>query len=241
VGFEERFSLLGGANLKNFSGSVPNEALGAGRVTLDFVDQPVQPAVDMANLAKYWNKEQRLITASNGQMRWDYSGRGFITTDTPVAQAVIGFGGGREHRLSTATVRYDVPFANVYLAARKPGETLADAKEIVVLTLARTANRGDVLEETSMAPFATAEKVEKSKNPEEARAFQMANPRLLIEPVKATITLARSGPCTVIALDHDGCAPAQTKPIAVRQVAGGVQFDLDGAAAQAFTYLVTFP
>jgi len=85
AGFEERFSLLGGANLKTFEGSVPNEALGAGRVTIDIVDNPVEPKVAMTGLDKYWDREKKVLCASNGQIVWDYSERGSFAVDTPAA------------------------------------------------------------------------------------------------------------------------------------------------------------
>lgn len=240
VGFEERFSLLGGANLKNFAGSVPNEALGAGRVTLDFVDKPAATKVEMSELPKYWDAEQRLLRASNGQILWDYSGRGFFTVDTPAAQAIIGFGGGREHALGDVAVRYDNAFANVYVAAQKPGQTLAKADQIVILTIARTANRGDLLEETCMELLERGRRESKAKSPADKRADDLANPRLLVEPVVATVTLKRAEPCRVFALDHDGCRPAQAVPVPVTKTAAGQQFVLDGTRYRTPYYVVDF-
>jgi hypothetical protein len=240
VGFEERFSLLGGANLKTFEGSVPNEALGAGRVTLDLVDEPVEPKVEMSRLDKYWDRAARVIRASNGQIVWDYSSRGFFTVDTPAAAAVIGFGGGRQHELTHVSVRYDNPFANVYLTARNPGQTLVDADQVVIMTLARTANQGDVLEETEMAPLVRDKRDSSARTPEQKRTDYLAHPRLLIEPVRATVILKRTKPCRVYALDHDGCSPAAVREIAVEHTRDGQRFVLDGHRTQAVYYLVAF-
>jgi hypothetical protein len=239
VGFEERFSLLGGANLKSFAGSVPNEALGAGRVELAFVERPVEPKVETPGLDACWDKTRRIIRATTGQIVWDYSRRGFFTVDTPASKAVIGYGGGRLHEFDGVSIEYDKPFANVYIAAQKPGQTLANADAIVILVLARTANKGDILEETSMREL-HREDIQLTGSKEKKTATLMANPRLIIEPVTATITFDRKSPCRVYALDHDGCKPAAACEIQVESTRDGQRFTLDGHQTQTLYYLVDF-
>jgi hypothetical protein len=239
VGFEERFSLLGGANLKSFAGSVPNEALGAGRVELAFVERPVEPKVETPGLDACWDKTRRIIRATTGQIVWDYSRRGFFTVDTPASKAVIGYGGGRLHEFDGVSIEYDKPFANVYIAAQKPGQTLANADAIVILVLARTANKGDILEETSMREL-HREDIQLTGSKEKKTATLMANPRLIIEPVTATITFDRKSPCRVYALDHDGCKPAAACEIQVESTRDGQRFTFDGHQTQTLYYLVDF-
>jgi hypothetical protein len=240
IGFEERFSLLGGANLKTFSGSVPNEALGAGRVTIDFVDEPAEKAVDMSALSDYWDKDRKILRANNGQIVWDYSGRGFLTVDTPPALTVIGFGANINHEFSTATIRYDNPFANVYVAARKPGQSLAEAEQIVILMLARTCNEGDLLDETSMQMLQRQPREIPGRSPAEKNRYLFDHPRLLIEPVRGTIAFKRTEPCRVYALDHDGRMPANPAPVPVTAIEGSQRVTLDGAKTNTMYYLVEF-
>ena len=240
VGFEERFSLLGGANLKTFEGSVPNEALGAGRVTIDIVDKPVEPKVEMSDLDKYWDREKKVIHASNGQIVWDYSGRGFFTVDTPAAAAVIGFGGGRNHELTDVSVQYDNPFANVYLAARRQGQTLGRCRPGRDHDFGPHCQPRRILEETEMAPLVRGQRDSRARTPEDKRADYLANPRLLVEPVRATVTLKRKAPCRLYALDHDGCKPATAREIRVESTSDGVRFTLDGHQTQTLYYLVDF-
>jgi len=240
VGFQERFSLLGGANVKAFEGSVPNEALAAGRVTIDFVDKPADVKVEMSKVAPYWDPSKRIVRASNGQVVWNYGGRGFITADTPAGGAVIGFGGGRDHVLSGAVIRYENPFANVYVVARKPGQTLADADEAIVLTMARTANRGDVYEETYSTPLVKGGVERKARGAGPAREEYMASPTLIVEPVRATVSLPGARPFRVFALDHDGCRPAPPVEVPVVRTPQGGQFALDGARYKTMYYLVRF-
>jgi hypothetical protein len=240
VGFEERFSLIGGANLKNFAGSVPNEALGIGRVTIDFVDQPVRPAVEMAAIERYWDRANKVLKGSNGQMVWDYSARGYLTVDTEAGCAAIGFGGGKTHDLAGASIRYGNPFANMYVVAREPGATLATAKEWVILTLARTANEGDVLEETSIKELEPAPRRQLPNKQKDRRNFLAENPRLLAEPVRADFLVKRNDPCKVFALDHDGVLPSGAEPLAAQRGKTGTKVILDGAKTKAVYYLVRF-
>lgn len=240
IGFKENFSLLGGANLKNFVGAVPNEALGAGRVTLNYVPEPVEPKVLTPELEKYWDKSRRIIRSGNGQIVWDYSGQGFFTVDTPVGQALIGFGGGTSHDLSEVSIRSENAYANIYFVASDPGQTLAKARRVIIHTLGRTANRGDVIEETNMVPVMREEAPQQGNRLQKLKAI-LDNPRMLVEPVKATFTVKRKDPFKVYALDHDGCLPADAKPLPVTSsTAEGQQFTLDGAQTGAFYYLLEF-
>jgi hypothetical protein len=190
----------------------------------------------MSKVAKYWDQEKKVIRASNGQVVWDYAGRGFITVDTPVGGAVIGFGGEREHALSDMTIRYDNPFANVYVVAEKPGQTLANAEQLIILTMARTANKGDVYEETHSTPLVSRAVERTARGAEHQREEYMSNPTLIIEPVKTAITWKDARPFKVYALDHDGCKTARPIEVPV----SNRQFVLDGAKYQTMYYAVEF-
>jgi hypothetical protein len=213
--------------------NVPDEAFAVGQVTVDFVDKPTDAKVDLSNLNKFWDKEKCIIRASNGQVVWDYSGRGFITVDTPVGGAVIGFGGGREHALSKMTIRYENAFANVYVVVQNPGETLANAKRLIILTLARTAFKGDVYDETGSSPLKRETAPARKRRSWDERPSES---RLILEPVKATIKLHDERPFKVYALDHDGCMTAPPVEVPVKDG----QFVLDGTKYRTMYYLVEF-
>jgi hypothetical protein len=134
------------------------------------------------------------------------------------------------------TIRYDNPFANVYVVAAKPEQTLANAEQLIILTMARTANKGDVYEETRSTPLVKRVVERKARGAEQQREEYLSNPTLILEPVKATITLAGTRPFRVCALDHDGCKPATPVELPV----GNRQFTLDGAKYQTMYYLVEF-
>jgi hypothetical protein len=173
-------------------------------------------------------------------MVWDYSGRGFLTVDTSAALVVIGFGADVEHEFATGTIRYDNPFANVYVASREPGQSLSETEQIIILTLARTCNEGDLLEETSMQMLQRHSQEIPGRTPAEKNQYLLNHPRLLIEPVCSTITFKRNEPCRVYALDHDGLMPDDATPLPVTPVDGGQRVTLDGTKTNTMYYLVEF-
>ena len=232
------FELLGGRNWSELEEAIPREALAMGRVEVEFTDEPADEKLRIADLDRYWDREKRVIRASNDQIEWDYSGRGFFTVDAPGGQAVIGFGGGRRHSLGDVELSYDAPFANVYVVPRRRGETLADARSLLIMVLGRTADRGDVLEETAMQPLKTEERPYPGGGREGAIRHWLENPALLFEPVRATVTLKGRRNARVYALDHDGRKPADAMEIPVERTGGGVRFTLDGAKSEAVYYLV---
>ena len=221
VGFSENFSLLGGANIKEFSSVVPQESLAAGRVVLDFVNGRVPEPVQ-SEVGEYLNEARRVVRSSTGQLVWDYSGRGFFTVDTPGDQAVIGFCGGREHRLGDVTIVPETGYANIYISSLDPEEPIATANRLLVTCMARTLAEGTLIDNQSMSP------IEGGDGP------------LLVEPVRATITIRRDEPCRLTPLDHLGRLRQDSAPVPVSEAGGGRRFDLDGARSRAFFYLVEF-
>jgi hypothetical protein len=237
---DDDFRLMGGAKWEELESAVPREALAMGRVEVEFTDEPVTDKLRIADLDRYWDRKNRVIHASNDQIAWDYSGRGFFTVDTPAGQAVIGFGGGRKHSLGDVELSYDVPFANVYVVPRHPGETLARARSVLIMVLGRTADRGDVLEETAITPLQTEERPYPGGGREGAIQHWIENPVLIFEPVRATVTLKGRKDGRVYALDHDGRLPAEPVEVPVAEVPHGQQTVLDGARYQTMYYLVEF-
>lgn len=220
---------------------VPETVLGAGRVAIEYTDAPAEPAVLLGDLDGCIDAEKRVIRANNGQIVWDYSGRGFFTLDTPSAAAVIGFGGGGEHRFGDVTVAYENEFANVYVVPRRPGRTLADADELLVMTIARTADRGDVFERTQMRILERGPVPEwQQKNAKDYEAMLREPPTLIIEPVRASLTFANRRPAEVLPLDHDGRLRADAAPIAVTGGHAGYTVPLDGKQLATMYYLVRF-
>src|SRR5579884_312703 len=100
-------------DVKSFGGTVPPEALAAGRVLVAFTKQS-GPA-EIPDMARY--RRGSMIHSVTGQLAWDTSGQGFITVNTPGTKAVVGFAQGKELTLGDVTFQVDSPFASVFLTA----------------------------------------------------------------------------------------------------------------------------
>jgi len=199
-------------DVKIFSGSVPPEALAAGRVVVEFTEksQPHQ-ALDMTRYL-----QGTVIKSVTGQLAWDTAGQGFFTVNTPGTKAVVGFTGGKEQTLGDIKVRVDTNFASLFLTALEKGENLANAKQALITVLARQSNTG-------FTYSATDNKViNNGKGP------------ILLEPVKATLTIAGRAIEAVNILDHDGKRSGRTLP-----VKDGA-FAIDGTKDKAIYYEVVF-
>jgi len=238
VGFIEKFVLTGGANNKTFTGSVPREALAAGRVVIEYVDEPAARPLEQETATRHIDPERRLVRSTTGQLRWDYSGRGFFTVNTPGTQAVVGFGGGASHELADVTIWPRNLFSLIYISAAGPSETIADAEALVITTLARMVEKGTVLGDLALSPLRRPER--KPIRKEQQVDYMLKNPSLLVEPVAAEITLKTKRPLRVYALDHDGRKPGGAKPLPVERNDGTVRFVLDGAKTETLYYVVEF-
>jgi len=224
VGFEEQFSLLGGANNKRFNAAVPQAALAAGRVVIEYVDGPVdEPVVDGS--APYINADAHTVRSTTGQLLWDTSGRGFFTVDTPGTKGVVGYGGGRTFELGQLAISPETAFAQIYVSALGRDETIADARRLLITAMARMVDKGTGFDDLATSPM--------------QRAEAKVGP-LLIEPVRAQVTIKRRGKCRVRALDHEGRIPHDALELPVEQDGDGVRFTIDGVQTRTVYYLVEF-
>jgi hypothetical protein len=199
-------------DVKAFGGSVPPEALAAGRVVVEFTDQP-RPS-QLPDMSRY--RRGAVIESATGQLAWDTSGQGFFTVNTKATKAVVGFAGGKELTLGDVKVRLDTPFAALVLTALERGEDLATGKRALLSVLARQSNAGF----TYFTP--------------DNRVLKNGGPPILLEPVKATLTIAGRPVAAVNVLDHDGRRTDQTVPVT------DGRFTLDGSRDRAIYYEVVF-
>jgi len=226
VGFTEQFSLLGGANKKSFNAAIPSTALASGRVVMEFVDGPVEkPVID--DSAPFVDKVAKIVRANNKQLEWHY-GPGFVKFDTSASLGYVGHAGGRKLAFKHATLQPKTPMATVYFTASGPGETLADAKSILVTTVARGVNANDVLDELSSSamhtPVWTATPVERGQ--------------LVVEPVEIEVEWKGAPIQRIVALDHGGSLTEPAKVVPFEKNGDAVRFTLDGKATKAFYYLI---
>jgi hypothetical protein len=156
------------------------------------------------------------IKSVTGQLAWDTSGQGFFTVNTPGTKAVVGFAGGKEQTLGDVKVRLETPFAALFLTALERGKDLTDGKRALLTVMARECNTGF----TYFTP--------------DPRVLKNGGPPILLEPVKATVTIGGRQVEAVNVLDHDGRRTGRTL------VVTDGRFTLDGAKDKAIYYEVVF-
>jgi len=217
LGFRDTIRQRG--DVKEFSGTVPPVALAVGRVVVDFVKRPT-PTV-APDLTRFVSEERKTARSETGQLIWDFSGRGFFTINTPGTQAVVGFASGRTHVLSDVWIEVETPFALVYVSSLDKKRPIATADSLLVLAIARTANTGMVV-----TP--------------EGKVAQRGHAPVLIEPVRASISILRKGKCQVFALDHDGRRRPDAAELKVSHSDGRSRFQIDGGKYRTLYYVVDF-
>jgi hypothetical protein len=199
-------------DVTSFGGSVPPEALAAGRMVVEFTDKP-EPSV-LPDMTRY--RQGSVIKSVTGQLAWDTSDRGHFTVNTAGTKAVVGFAGGKELALGDVKVQLEVPFASLFLTALGPGKDLASCKRALITVLARQSNTGF----TYFAP--------------DNKVLNNGGPPILLEPVKATVTIAGRPIEAVNVLDHDGCRTSRAL------IVSDGRFTLDGGKDKAIYYEVVF-
>jgi hypothetical protein len=199
-------------DIKNFSGTVPPDTLAAGRVVVEFTDKP-QPST-VPDLKKYL--KGTAIKSTTGQLSWDTSGQGFFTVDSAGTKAVVGFAAGKEQTLGDVKVRLETPFASLFLTAVERSEDLKTCKRALITVIARQSNTGFVY-------FTPDNKVLKN-----------GGAPILLEPVKAMLTIQGRPVEAVHVLDHDGRRTGRAL-----QVKDGA-FTLDGATDKTIYYEVVY-
>jgi hypothetical protein len=199
-------------DVKKFSGSVPPEAIAAGRVGIEFTKES-QPS-QLPDMSRY--RKGSVIESVTGQLAWDTSGKGFFTVNTDGTKAVVGFAAGKDLTLGDVKVRLDTPFASLFLTALERGEDLKSGKRALITALARQSNTG-------FTYFGPDNKVLKN-----------GSAPILLEPVKATLTIAGRPIEAVNILDHDGRRTGRTLTVT------DGRFTLDGAKDRAIYYEVLF-
>jgi hypothetical protein len=210
LGFRENVSQDGDA--KSIAGDIPPETLAAGRVRVRFTQKPESNAAPA--LAKYVNG--KVITSSTGQLRWDYSGKGWFTVNTPGTKAVVGFAGGVPQQLDEIEINVATPFAVVFVTAMERAATLQTSTNVLVNIVGRARNTG------------------MEYNAAGTELKSVGTGPILLEPIRATIKLTHTGTPTVWVLDNDGRRTKRTLP-----VTDGA-FELDTARDKTIYYQVTY-
>ena len=197
------------------SSKVPARALAVARSVVAFTDTHEETPVFSL---KPYEKDGALVS-STGQLSWKEGGgekyAGFFTMDTEATKAVVGFAGGQTCELGEVTISPRSRFGAIYVLAKERDQTVATSKNLLIVALARARNTG-------MRIF------------NNDRLLTRGTPPIVMEPVKATISVRKEGRPTLYLLDHDGCRTAKTVP-----VKDGT-FEIDGTRDQTCYYLLVY-
>lgn len=200
-------------DIKSFGGSTPAEALAAGRCVVEFSDMPQSggtPASVFPDLARF--RDGTAIVSATKQLRWETAGRGFFTIDTAGTKGVVGFAAGRPRRLGDVTIELESPYASVLLTALDKAATLKNAERALLTVVARNSNTG-------FKYFSIDDRIlDNGRGP------------ILLEPVRATISIGGRAVTAVHILDHAGARSGKTL-----EVRSG-RFTVDGARDRALYY-----
>jgi hypothetical protein len=214
LGFED--GMIQQFDVKSFGGDkVPARALAVARNVVEFTEASRDtPAFDLKP-----HEKDGFLVSSTGELRWREGASetdGFFTMNTAATKAVVGFAEGKALELGGVTIEPRSRFAAIYITAQAKGETIASARKLLVVAIARARNTGMRLSAAEDA------------------VLDRGGPPVLMEPVKATISLGRPGAPTVLLLDHDGLPTDRTIP--VREGT----FTIDGARDRTPYYLVRY-
>jgi hypothetical protein len=136
--------------------------------------------------------------------------------NTPATKAVVGFSGGQKFDLGNVTIEPKSKFSAIYVTARDQQSTSDNAKDVLIVAMARARNTGQKFSPTG------------------DRMLSTGQGPILMEPVLAQITLRRAGHPQVFALDHDGRLTPTN--IAVKN---GI-FTIDGSRDKTPYYVVRY-
>lgn len=188
------------------------QAMAAGKVVLTFTDQDEPDKMaDISNLLK-----NGTVTSITGQLQWHETGNGYFTVNTPGTKGLVGFAKNIPCHLGEITLKTSNEFVVLFISSLDSGKSIAEAKKILITAIARARNTGMVF------------------NPGHTELLNVGTAPILMEPVKVTLSIKRSGKPLITALDHDGRKTGITVPC------NGNTISLDGRIYKTLYYLIEY-
>ena len=197
-------------DIKTFGGRVGPEALAAGRVVVQFSPSPAPST--FPDMEKF--RQGDIITSATGQLKWD-AGHRVVTINTPASKGFVGFVQGQEQTLANVHIASESPYASILLTAADRRATLETDRTALLCVMGRSCNSGFTV------------------NPGSGKIQNNGSTPILMEPIKATITLKRPIK-SVTLLDQDGKPTGKT--IDVREGS----FTVDGERDHSPYYEIQF-
>ena len=203
-------------DVKTFnSDKVPVQTLAAVRSVIEFTDEYKETPVFDLNP---YQKNGTLISATK-QLRWKEGKSkldGYFTIDSDATKAVVGFADKQRCELGQVTIKPECRYAAIYVVAQEKDKNIDTSKKLLVVAIARARN-------TDMKIIDGTRLLDKGHSP------------ILLEPVKAEITIKKKGKPVVHVLDHAGARTGKKLKI------NNGTFTIDGAQDKTCYYLIEYP
>jgi hypothetical protein len=192
--------------------ATPSEWYAVGRVSTK-VGDGLGSSVK-GDVSGYWDVTGKVVTSNTGQLVWDY-GNQVVEARSDRTQGVIGFAGGQSYDLPGLTVSVDTGFVSL-LFTSLDGLPILNSTHILVTALARDKQVGARYSEDGKT------------------LISVGSDPLMLEPVKATITMKGGALSGVRAVDVYGVPTKKAVPLS------GNTFTIDGRY-QSFYYEIKRP
>lgn len=197
---------------KAIEGNFPLQVMGMGKVLLSFSDK--NDIEHPINMNKFW--QDSVVTSTTGQLKWSEKGRGYFTINTPGTKGLVGFPENQPIHLGEVTMKTDNEFVVILITSLEKDKKIADAKQILITTIARAQN-------TNM-----------KFNEDRTFLIEGGEAPVLLEPVNFSLKIDRKIQPKIIVLDHSGKRTGQT--ISLKD--GWI--NLDGSKTKSIYYLLEY-
>ena len=125
-------------DIKSFTGSVPQNALAAGKTLVDFI--PATKPSTFPVMSNY--AAGKAIPSTTKQLVWDTSGEGYFKVMTPGTVGVVGFASGIPVSTNDLQLTSMSPYASLYVTSMEKTAGLAACRRALVTAMARQCNTG---------------------------------------------------------------------------------------------------
>ena len=199
---------------KSFTGTVAPEMLAVGRFPVRFTENYTETAIP--DISKFWDMKTKVVHSLTGELKWEYGKKNYVTINTIGTKGILGFAPNEKISLGNWTIETENPFVVILITDLSEKGDLSETEKILVSVVARARNTGMEYEYVGDDTFLK----------------RVGDKPLLLEPVKATISVKNMKNFEVVILDHDGRLTNRKTP-----VKNGV-FEIDGSRDKALYYLI---
>jgi len=197
---------------KVIEGSFPLQLMAAGKVVLSFADE--NKTEFLKGFESLW--KDSVMSSTTGQLKWSEKGKGYFTINTPGTKGFVGFSNREPMQLGELTLKTDNEFAVILVTSLEKEKGIADARKILVTTIARAQNTGMKFSD------------------DRTELLERGDAPILLEPVNLSMKIERNTKPKITVLDHSGRKTDQTISVANQWIS------LDGSKTKTIYYLIEY-